>query len=275
MRGKKKNNKNKSKYNPDEIIELLDGDIEMKDDTGDKPNKRKLKRKKKTETNQRVNSIYIDQNIEMKDETKNEENKPYKLSKEETENFQKAFKFYLLKENKQVEELVNDKIIIKKNSENEEQNLSDDIITNYKNKNECLGQIIDINELDIKGKPVFKKLEDGNIIYNGRVFILYPGISTNTKATFRCKFYRKDEKKLQEACEPKFCKSTIIYYYPSKETKEKYIFKTKHSASCDSLHAKSDENIVTAVNDWQRFSIEANDLLNSKTYYYKSDCVKV
>ena len=206
MRGKTKNNKNKRKYNPDEIIELLDGNIEMKDETGDKPNKRKLKNKKKTETNQNLNCAHTDKTIEMKDETKNEENKPYELSKEETENFQKAFKFYLLKENKQVEELVNDKIIIKKNSENEEQNLSDEIITNYKNKNESLGQIIDINELDIKGKPVFKKLEDGKIIYNSRVFILYPGISTNTKATFRCKFYRKDEKNCKKQGNQNFVK---------------------------------------------------------------------
>ena len=39
MKGKKKNKKNKHKYDSDEIIELFDGDIEMKDDIGDKEKK--------------------------------------------------------------------------------------------------------------------------------------------------------------------------------------------------------------------------------------------
>ena len=60
---------------------------------------------------------------------------------------------------------------------------------------------------------------------------------------------------------------------PSNNTKEKYIFKTKHSVSCDSLYSKNDENIIVAVDDWQQISVEANDLLNSKSYYYKSECV--
>ena len=93
--------------------------------------------------------------------------------------------------------------------------------------------------MDKKGNPILKKLEDGSIIYNGRLFILYSAISNNTKATYRCKFYRKEEKKLKEAGESKFCRSTIIYYYPSDKTKEKYIFKTKHSVSCDHYMPKA------------------------------------
>ena len=114
MKGKKKNKKNKRKYDPSEIIELLDLDIEMNDDTVDKGNKRSVNNKKTKETDQTGKGIHKDKTIEMKDETKIDENKPNELSKEEIENFQKVFKFYSLKENNQVEDLVNDKIITMK-----------------------------------------------------------------------------------------------------------------------------------------------------------------
>ena len=216
-----------------------------------------------------MKDIYKEKTIEMKDETINEENKPNELSKEEIEIFEKFFKYYSLNEKNKIEDFVNNNFNKRKYTQNENQNLNNEIITNYKNKNESLGQIIDINELDKKGEPIFKKLEDSSIIYNGRLFILYPGISMNTKATYRCKFYRKNEKKLQEAGESKFCKIAIIYYYPSNKTKEKYILKNKISVSCDLLHAKSDENIITEENDWQKFTLEDNNLFNSKNYYYK------
>ena len=89
--------------------------------------------------------------------------------------------------------------------------------------------------VDKKGNPNLKNLESNNIIYDGRLFILYPWISTNIKSTYRCQYYRKDEKKLQEAGEEKFCKSTIIHYFPNSNIIEKYIFKTKHSFACDLL----------------------------------------
>ena len=43
MEGKKKNKANKHKFTVTEIMELLDGDIEMKDDTLDKGKTRNLK----------------------------------------------------------------------------------------------------------------------------------------------------------------------------------------------------------------------------------------
>ena len=134
-----------------------------------------------------------------------------------------------------------------------------------KNKNESLGQIININELYIKGGLFFKNQKMA-ILYTKVDYLYYiKEYQQILKQLLYINFIVK-MKKLQEAWEPKFCKSTIIYYYPSDKTKEKNIFKNKHPVSCDSLHAKCDANIVAAVDDWQTLSFVANDLLNSKNY---------
>mgnify|MGYP003571386240 CR=1 FL=1 len=103
---------------------------------------------------------------------------------------------------------------------------------------------------------------------------MYSKLTTELKSTYRCQYYRKDEKKLQLAGQPKFCRRTIIYYFPSVDKKEKYIFKTKHSPLCDSLYIKNDISFNYVLEDWDIFVHEANELLNSKTFYYKSDSVK-
>jgi len=86
---------------------------------------------------------------------------------------------------------------------------------------------------------------------------------------YKCQYYRNDGKKLQEAREPKFCKITIVYYYPTSVNQEKYIFKNKHSYACNLLYTKKDIGVNKALEDYDEFVKKVNDLLNSKTYFYK------
>ena len=60
----------------------------------------------------------------------------------------------------------------------------------------------------------------------------------------------------------KFCRSPIIHNFPSKENKEKYIFKIKHSLSCNIIYAKTNNITKCALEDFYKFVFEAYELLN-------------
>jgi len=93
------------------------------------------------------------------------------------------------------------------------------------------------------------------------------------KRTYGWKFYRNNEKNVS-SWTIKIFRSNIIYYFPSGEKKEKYIFKLKNFLLYDSLYIKNDISFNYALEDWDIFVHETNELLNSKKFYCKSDNVK-
>ena len=248
MGAKKKNKKNKNKIKQHEMIEKKDNSVDMKDETKDN-------------------------SVDMKDETQHEKDNPLLISNEEFMIFKNAYLFYSRNQINSNKTDANEKENLQYNTINEKQRTNLDSYSIDNNNAEPFGKIIDDKETDLNGNPILKKIDKDTLLYNGRIFKLYSGLTTETKETYRCQYYRKDEKILQETGQPKFCRSTIIYYFPSKENTEKYIFKNKHSPSCDILYAKTDIDINYAIEDLDKFVFEANELLNSKTYYNKSDYV--
>ena len=61
-----------------------------------------------------------------------------------------------------------------------------------------MGQLIDCNETDIKDKPNLKKIYKDTLLYNDRIFKLYSGLTTESKAKYRWKYFSKDEKNYRQ-----------------------------------------------------------------------------
>lgn len=74
-----------------------------------------------------------------------------------------------------------------------------DLSSNFKSGIELFGQIINCVQIDSDGDPILKKNDDDTITYYGRLFVLYPSISSEIKAIYRCQYNHKNESKLQEA----------------------------------------------------------------------------
>ena len=135
----------------------------------------------------------------MKDETIIEKESQTTITNDEFIIFKNAFQAYSKNLIQAFNKIIKKHEDLNNNSIYENQTINNNLLKTNRNNNEPLKQIINGNETDLFGNPNLKIIDKNTILYSGKVFKLYPGLTIEIKSTYRCQYYHKEEKKLQDA----------------------------------------------------------------------------